>query len=110
MLKTTAIILGIALTAFSAEISSSYALLEKQSHFQPDLKTVAVGKTTFKRDALEPESHPVYKPEDHKNERRAKIEPVKPTGPVVKHDRMLADQPAEASTEVHKIVSTDMLI
>lgn len=110
MLKTVTFILGVALTAYCAEISSSYALLEKHGQFQPDMKTEQVDKTNIKRDALEPERHPVFNPEEYKKERQPKIEPVKPTGPVVKHDRMLADQPVEVSTEVNRFVSSNIFI
>ncbi|RVE53558.1 hypothetical protein evm_001699 [Chilo suppressalis] len=101
MLRSIIVLLALGAIGRSAEMSSSYALLEKQANFQPDLKTELVGK--FSRDeAFEPERHPVYRPDEH-NDRRAKIEPVRPVGPVVKHDRMLSDQPEEASTEVNRV-------
>lgn len=100
MLKSAAIFIALAVSVLSAEISSSYAMLEKIGPL-PDTKP----QSAIKREIKPELEHPVYKPEEHKNEGRAKIEPVRPNGPVIKHDRMLADQPPEATTEVNRIVS-----
>ncbi|XP_052750091.1 uncharacterized protein LOC128200508 [Galleria mellonella] len=106
MFKVSSVLLIIAISAeylikvSMAEMSSSYAMLEKHSNFKPDLKTEPV----FKKEArAEPEKHPVYKGDEYRNEGRARIEPVKATGPVIKHEKMLADQPIEVSTEVNRI-------
>ncbi|XP_049871070.1 uncharacterized protein LOC126370283 isoform X1 [Pectinophora gossypiella] len=97
MFRTTFVLLVLTISVYSAEISSSYALLEKNAAFRPDLKTEPLEThAIFKKDSQAEERHPVYK-----NEGRAKIEPVRPKGPIIKHD-MLADQPV-GSTEVNRI-------
>ncbi|CAG9787171.1 unnamed protein product [Diatraea saccharalis] len=101
MLGKALILLTVVIIANSAEMSSSYAMLEKQANFKPDLKTEPVAKST-RDEVLEPVRHPIFRAEEHNN-RRAKIEPVRPTGPVIKHDRMLSDQPSDVSTEVNRI-------
>ncbi|KAM3966952.1 uncharacterized protein ACR2FA_011833 [Aphomia sociella] len=105
MFKTKSAILLLAVSAFvaevsTAEISSSYAMLDKQSNFNPDIKTEPVFGKELKS---EPDTHPVYRGEQYKNEGRARIEPVRPIGPIVKHEKMLADQPVEATTEINRI-------
>ncbi|KAJ8719072.1 hypothetical protein PYW07_016628 [Mythimna separata] len=95
MFKSILVLLALATTTFSAEISSSYAMLEKQAVFKPDLKTEPVGTHAMQKEDLEVE-HPVYTTED-RNQGRARIEPVRSFGPVIKHDRMLSDQPADAA-------------
>lgn len=102
--KAVVIFLTLTVMAYSAEISSSYALLEKSASFKPDINTETVEThAVFKKDSKsEAVKHPIYRAEEHKNEGRARIEPVRPTGPIVKHE-MLADQPV--STEVNRIVS-----
>nr|XP_049693044.1 uncharacterized protein LOC126053859 [Helicoverpa armigera] len=99
MYRSLPLLLALAVSAFTAEISSSYALLEKQAAFQPELKTEHRDHPVHEDNA----EHPVYRPEDG-NRGRARIEPVKPFGPVIKHDAMLSDQPS-ASTEVNRIGS-----
>lgn len=103
MFRTIPVLLALATTAFSAEISSSYAMLEKQAVFKPDLKTEAVEHHGMKEAGPEVE-HPVY-PVEIKNQGRARIEPVRSFGPVIRHDAMLADQPVVAA-EVNRNVST----
>lgn len=100
MYKIPAFILVLTATAFAAEITSSYALLDKNAAFQPDLKTEPIeSHTVFKKDSKD-ERRPVYRAES-----RVHIEPVKPLSPIVKHD-MLADQPAAAgTTEINRVVS-----
>ncbi|KAL0881776.1 hypothetical protein ABMA27_001559 [Loxostege sticticalis] len=99
MFKTTVFLVAIA-SAYAAEISQSYALLEKHSTFKPDLRTEPVNN--YQRDS--DEHHPVFNLEEYKNSRRALIKQVEPSGPVtVDHERMLADQPAENPSEVNRI-------
>lgn len=119
MYKTVAMFLALAVIAYSAEISQSYALLEKHTVFQPDLKSEPVGIHAV-NDIKHESEHPVYRENEGRNESRnegrnedrnegrnqgrARIEPVRSFGPVIKHDAMLADQPA-APTEVNRVVS-----
>lgn len=96
--------LALAATGFTAELPSSFATLEKHT-FKPDI--VDEGLVTHPVYKKEPKSdleRPVYRGEEHKNKGRAHIEHVKAHGPVIRHEGMLADQPA-SSTEVKRIVS-----
>ncbi|KAH9639374.1 hypothetical protein HF086_002063 [Spodoptera exigua] len=100
MIKTISILLAIVATAYSAEISSSYAALEKHAAFKPELATAPL-ETHAVQDMPHEAAHPVYRPEEM-IQARARIEPVKAFGPVIKHDSMLSDQP-EVPTEVNRI-------
>ncbi|XP_059058614.1 uncharacterized protein LOC131852048 [Achroia grisella] len=84
----------------TAEVSSSYAMLEKHTSFKPDLKTEPIIKREIESESVK---HPVYNGDEYKNGGRANIEPVKPIGPVIKHEKMLADQPVDGSTELSRI-------
>ncbi|KAJ8724375.1 hypothetical protein PYW08_015849 [Mythimna loreyi] len=95
MFKIIPVLLALAATVFSAEISSSYAMLEQNPVFKPELKTEPV-ETHVPKEVNSEVEHPVYTADD-RNQGRARIEPVKPFGPVIKHDRMLSDQPAVSS-------------
>uniref|UniRef100_A0A2A4JK42 Uncharacterized protein n=1 Tax=Heliothis virescens TaxID=7102 RepID=A0A2A4JK42_HELVI len=100
MYRSVPLLLALAATTFSAEIlSPSYALLEKQAAFQPEIKTEHIDHTVHEGNA----EHPVYRPEEV-NRGRARIEPVRSFGPVIKHDAMLSDQPS-VSTEVNRLDS-----
>ena len=103
MFKILPVFLALATTAFTAEISSSYATLEKQAGFKPELKTEPVENHAIKEVDTEVE-HPVYT--EVRNQGRARIEPVRSFRPVIKHDAMLSDEPV-TSTEVDRNVSTD---
>ncbi|XP_037975518.2 uncharacterized protein LOC105396319 isoform X1 [Plutella xylostella] len=89
MIKTFLLLLTLT-SALAAEISNSYSLLEKHASFNPDLKTEPVEThAVSKKESRPDEPHPVFR-----GEGRARIEMVKPEGPVVKHE-MLGDQPEQ---------------
>ncbi|CAB3235825.1 unnamed protein product [Arctia plantaginis] len=97
MLKIVTVVLALATTAYAAEISSSYASLEKNSMFKPEsIETHAMKEVTSEM------AHPIYRAEEIKSQGRARVEPVRPVGPVIKHAGMLSDQPA-ASTEINRV-------
>lgn len=101
MLRIITVLLALATTGYAAEISSSYASLEKMTNtmFNPEsLETHAI------KEVSSDVAHPIYRSEELKNLGRAVIEPVRPVGPVIKHDGMLSDQPAP-STEINRVVS-----
>ncbi|CAH0674043.1 unnamed protein product [Spodoptera exigua] len=100
MIKIIAVLLAIVATAYSAEISTSYAALDKHAAFKPELATAPL-ETHAVQDMPHEAAHPVYRPEEM-IQARARIEPVKAFGPVIKHDSMLSDQP-EVPTEVNRI-------
>lgn len=78
-------------------------MLEKLSTFKP--ADIPMETKHFKTDMqYEKEHHPVYRGEEFKNEGRARIEPVRSQGPVVKNE-MLADDSAVGSTDVNRVVS-----
>ncbi|XP_072949780.1 uncharacterized protein [Epargyreus clarus] len=77
----------------AAEASPPYGLLDKLSTVKPDGSDPIDPHAIYKKQIGPQEHHPIYRLEEHKNEGRARIEPVKPVGPVVRHD-MLADEPA----------------
>ncbi|KOB77415.1 Uncharacterized protein OBRU01_04187 [Operophtera brumata] len=79
-----------------AETTSAFTLLEKHAEL-PDLKTEPVRTHAIFKKESKPEAHPVYRGEDQ-HQGRANIEPVRPRGPVIKYDPMLADQ-TSISTE-----------
>ncbi|XP_013174098.1 PREDICTED: uncharacterized protein LOC106122584 [Papilio xuthus] len=101
MYKSGILLLAIVYATLAAEIPAPN-MLEKLSTFKPvdiSMETQHV----FKKDIqYEKEHHPVYRGEDYKNEGRARIEPVRSQGPVVKHD-MLADDSAVGSTDVNRV-------
>ncbi|XP_013192347.1 uncharacterized protein LOC106136363 [Amyelois transitella] len=99
MFKVTFIVVALAVSTLSAELSPSYASLEKNAPFKPDLKTAPANQVEAKPEL----EHPIYRPEEHKKEGRVKIQPVRPQGSSLNHDRMLSDQPIEATTEVNRI-------
>ncbi|KPJ02443.1 hypothetical protein RR46_08240 [Papilio xuthus] len=77
-------------------------MLEKLSTFKPGDISMETQHVFNKDVQYEKEHHPVYRGEDYKNEGRARIEPVRSQGPVVKHD-MLADDSAVGSTDVNRV-------
>ncbi|XP_045767863.1 uncharacterized protein LOC123869147 [Maniola jurtina] len=83
-----------------AEIPS-HVTLDKQTNIKPDVAEAIETHAVYKK-PLKPEleHHPVYRAEEL-NQGRARIEPVRAKGPVVKHD-MLADEPTPAS-DVDKV-------
>ncbi|XP_039750258.1 uncharacterized protein LOC120626697 [Pararge aegeria] len=80
-------------SVLSAEIPS-HVTLDKQDNLKPDVSEAIETHAIYKK-PLKPEleHHPVYRAEELKSQGRARIEPVRSHGPVVKHD-MLADEPA----------------
>ncbi|XP_052739705.1 uncharacterized protein LOC128198006 [Bicyclus anynana] len=98
MIKIISIFIVIA-SALAAEIPS-HATLDKQDDLKPDVPEAIETHAVYKK-PLKPEleHHPVYRAEERKNQGRARIEPVRAHGPVVKHD-MLADEPV--SSDVNK--------
>lgn len=98
------ILLLAAIPALTAEVSPSYSLLEKHPAFNPDLKSESMSSKIHAVSKKEPkDEHPVYRG-DNLPQGRAHIEPVRPKGPVIKNDPMLADQP-NGSSEVNRVVS-----
>ncbi|KAJ2947663.1 hypothetical protein O0L34_g17467 [Tuta absoluta] len=94
MYKTGVIFIVLFIAVKSAEISNSYSTLDKNA-FKADIKEdLLETHAIFKKDAKADDKHPVY------TEGRARIEPVRPMGQIVKHD-MLSDQPA--STEINRV-------
>ncbi|KAL4707312.1 hypothetical protein ACJJTC_019850 [Scirpophaga incertulas] len=105
MLKIIFILSAVSVSALSAEMSASYALLEKHTAFNPDLKTKSVNTLNKTTDSLDPKEHPVYSPHDS----LPKIKPIKATEPIVKYERMLSDQSIETKTEVNRIENGDFV-
>ncbi|CAK1579463.1 unnamed protein product [Parnassius mnemosyne] len=103
MYKLATVLLTIIYAVLSAEIPSSYTLLEKQSTFKPTLENEPIDthQVFNKQTKQEKEHHPVYRADDYKNEGRARIEPVRSHGAIIKHD-MLADEPVSV-TEVNRV-------
>lgn len=100
----------VVVSALSAEILT-HDRLDKEVQFKPEgdeaIETHAIYK---KQSNPEQKHHPVYRAEEHLNEGRARIEPVRPRDPVINHD-MLADDPVPASSsEVDRNVSTIRII
>ncbi|XP_075976349.1 uncharacterized protein LOC142976718 [Anticarsia gemmatalis] len=94
MFKILPVILALAVTAYSAEISSSYALHENNGAFKPELIPQKDSQVVVE---TKPDvAHPVYRAEE-RIQGRARIEPVRPVNPVIRHDAMLADQPVGAT-------------
>lgn len=94
------LLLAIAASSFSAEISKSYSSLEKQASFNPELRTEAVESHGIAKKEAKDDIHPVFK------EARARMELVKPDRPVVKHNDMLGDQPENPQQqEINRVVS-----
>ncbi|CAH2040642.1 unnamed protein product, partial [Iphiclides podalirius] len=90
-------------SVLSAEIPSSYTLLEKQATFKPSVESDTVEtRPIFNNGQKKEKEHPVYRGEEYRNEGRARIEPVSAHGAYVKHD-MLADEPGAGSTEVNRV-------
>lgn len=106
MFKTAPLFLALLTTAFTAEISSSYAMIEKQAAFKPELKTEPVEPHVIKEVQKEVPvaEHPVYTA-NVRNQGRARIEPVRSFGPVINHSAMLSDQPP-VSADVNRNVSS----
>ncbi|XP_068624735.1 uncharacterized protein [Battus philenor] len=95
------ILLAIICSVFTAEIPQAINL-EKHSTFVPDVEVGSIEThPIFNKASDGKEHHPVYRAEEFKNEGRARIEPVRSRGPIVKHD-MLADEPM-GSTELNRI-------
>ncbi|KAJ0177863.1 hypothetical protein K1T71_006736 [Dendrolimus kikuchii] len=92
-------VLALAIPALTAELPPSYTSPE-QHNFKVDGKPESIATHSVSKDTSNQE-HPIFKPDLLKNQGRARIEPVKPTGPIINYDRMLSDQPA--STEVNRI-------
>ncbi|XP_037296830.1 uncharacterized protein LOC115444085 [Manduca sexta] len=102
MLNIIVVFLALAISALGAELPPSYSLVEKQP-FKPELNMESLEThAVYKKEPKSDTEHPVYKPEEHKNQGRARIEPVRPSGSMGKYDRMLADQPT-GSTEINRI-------
>lgn len=102
MRKAIILLLAAAIPALMAEELPSHSLLEKHPAFNPDIKPESLEThAVFKKESKT--EHPVYRGEPLP-QGRAHIEPVRPTGPVIKNDPMLADQPNE-SPEVSRVVS-----
>ncbi|XP_063544339.1 uncharacterized protein LOC134752597 [Cydia strobilella] len=76
----------------------------QETAFNPDPNAEPVSTHPVSKKASEPEldPRPIYRAED-KETGRARVQPVKPTGPVVKYDQMLADQPNGAASEVNRV-------
>lgn len=100
----------VVVSALSAEILT-HATLDKEVRFKPEGEEAIETHAIYKKQSNpEPKHHPVYRAEEHQNEGRAKIEPVRPRDPVINHD-MLADEPVPVSTsEVNRNVSTIRII
>lgn len=93
------LLLAAVIPALKAETLSAFTLLENHAEL-PDLKTEPIGTHAIFKKESKPEAHPVYRgAEQHQG--RANIEPVRPRGPVIKYDPMLADQPS-ISTEANR--------
>lgn len=104
MYKIIALSIAI-VSVLSAEIPSRVTL-DKQADLKPEIGEGIETHAVYKK-PLKPEldHHPVYRAEELKNQGRARIEPVRAHGPVVKHD-MLADEPASAADgDLEKAVS-----
>ncbi|CAH2085417.1 unnamed protein product [Euphydryas editha] len=94
-------------SVLSAELPS-HVTLDKVAQFKPEVEEAIETHSIYKKQSnSELKHHPVYRAEEHMNEGRARIEPVRPTGPVINHD-MLADQPAaERASEVDRNDNTN---
>lgn len=80
-----------AIPALLAETPSAFSLLEKNAELA-DLKIEPVKTHSVFKKQSKSEPHPVYRGEEQ-HQGRANIEPVRPKGPVIKYDPMLADEP-----------------
>lgn len=98
------LLLVAAIPALLAESQSAFSLLEKHAEI-PDVQTEPVEThAVFKKESQQ-EVNPVYRGEEQ-HQGRANIEPVRPRGPVIKYDHMLADQPAkQEGTRDNRVVS-----
>ncbi|XP_064072559.1 uncharacterized protein LOC113392959 [Vanessa tameamea] len=101
MLKLLAFLMVI-ISVLSAEIPSP-GIFNKDDTYKPEIEeAIETHSIHSKITNLEPEHHPVYRSEEHKDKGRARIEPVKPRGPIIKHD-MLADEPvAVPSSDINR--------
>lgn len=97
------LLLAAAIPALIAETPTAFTLLEKHEQIPKLTETVAT-HAVFKKET-KPEPRPVYKGEDQ-HQGRANIEPVRPKGPVIKYDPMLADEPtANEGNRDNRVVS-----
>ncbi|XP_046967282.1 uncharacterized protein LOC124535206 [Vanessa cardui] len=89
------VFLTVIISVLSAEIPSP-GILNKDDTHKPEIEeSIETHSIQSKITKSEQEHHPVYRSEEHKDESRARIEPVRSRGPIIKHD-MLADEPSGA--------------
>ncbi|XP_026731426.1 uncharacterized protein LOC113496424 [Trichoplusia ni] len=92
MYKLAPLVLALAISAFAAEISSPYSQ-KNDAVFKPEIIAPPVETHAVVKESKIESEHPVYRgDENHRG--RARIAPVRSFGPVIKHEGMLADQPA----------------
>lgn len=92
MYKLAPLVLALAISAFAAEISSPYSQ-KNDAVFKPEVIAPPVETHAVVKESKIESEHPVYRgDENHRG--RARIAPVRSFGPVIKHEGMLADQPA----------------
>ncbi|XP_050349419.1 uncharacterized protein LOC126772855 [Nymphalis io] len=89
-------------SVLSAEIPSP-GILNKEDTFKPEIEeAIETHSINNKISNSGQEHYPVYRSEEHSDGGRARIEPVRPRGPIIKHD-MLADEPVAApSSDVNR--------
>lgn len=98
------LLLAAVIPALLAETPSAFGLLANHADL-PDFKTEPVEKQPVVKKEAKPDPHPVYRGEEQ-HQGRANIEPVRPKGPVIKYDPMLADQPiANGGNGDNRVVS-----
>lgn len=107
MFKSIIILSALIVFAIAAELPISHRSSEKQVFKTDQRSNEGFESQAVFKDELKDISHPVYKADERieKNEGRVRIEPVRPTGPVIQQDRMLADEPMP-STDINRNVST----
>lgn len=98
-------VLALAMPVLTAQLPS---YTSPESHnLKADKKPESIETHNVAKE-INDQEHPIFKPDPLKNQGRARIEPVKPTGPIINYDRMLSDQPL--STEVNRIVSENFIV
>lgn len=103
MFKSIIILSALIVFAIAAELPISHRSSEKQVFKTDQRSNEGFESQAVFKDELKDISHPVYKADERieKNEGRVRIEPVRPTGPVIQQDRMLADEPMP-STDINR--------